>query len=114
VKRIYVASPLSAPTVAGIQKNVRRVWSLCRAVIKEGHAPFASHGFYTAFLDDTDPYERAAGTAAGLSWMLEANELWVFTKAGISPGMQHEIREWNRREDGAGVVYDPLCWAGIE
>ena len=113
MKRIYVASPLSAPTPAGVRANVQRVWALCKAVLAEGHAPFAPHGFYPAFLDDSVASERAAGMDAGLTWLGAADELWVYTKAGISVGMAMEMRVFGARLEPK-VVYDPECWAGIE
>jgi hypothetical protein len=113
VRRIYVISPLGAPTKAEVQENIARAQRLCFLVmVEEGLDPFASHAFYTLFLDDSDPQEREMGRQAGLTWLECADEAWVFTKKGISGGMKEEIELAELL--GIAVVKDPLCWKEVD
>jgi hypothetical protein len=52
------------------------------------------HLYFTRFLDDANPDERAQGMMLGLSWLETCNEVWVFG-ANISTGMQGEIDRAN-------------------
>lgn len=96
MKRIYVCSPFAAPTAAGVRENVERARAICRDVAKRGDAPLAVHLLYPAFLDDTVPEERELGVACGRSWLLAADEVWVF--GSPSPGMRAEIVEAERAQ----------------
>lgn len=81
--RVVVESPLRGD----FQRNRRyALWCAyhCRTL---GEAAYASHLFFTQFLDDRVPEERAFGIAAGLAWA-EAGDVRVFyTDLGWSDGM---------------------------
>ena len=91
VKRVFIASPYSAPTESAIEINRQFARKMCRLAIKAGCAPFAPHLLYTQFLDDSDPDDRAAGIGAGISFLLTCHGLW--RPAGVTPtkGMAIEI-----------------------
>jgi hypothetical protein len=113
VRRVYIASPLSAPTQAERDANVALAKRLCHyATIIDGVAAFAPHAYFTIFLDDAVPEEREIGMDAGKAWLEAADELWVFTRRGISMGMAREIERAAR--EGTPVRWDPVCWAGVE
>ena len=73
-------------------RNIAYAEACCRYVLLDHHAaPFASHLLYTRMLDDTDPHERYVGIQAGLAFVRDADETWVFTDLGLSAGMQRGI-----------------------
>jgi hypothetical protein len=111
MKRVFVCSPLKADTKEGILKNIKRAQDLCHLATINDVAPFASHAFYTLFLDDLDPVQRAQGMAAGNAWLRASHELWVWSKLGTSAGMASEIEL--ARSCSIPVVFDPPCWAGV-
>jgi hypothetical protein len=83
------------------------------------HIPLASHVYFTAFLDDTVPKEHEIGMQAGLDAIKYADELWVYSKRGVSTGMKREIELASRLEQrhtdsrGIPVTFDPKCWEGL-
>ena len=60
-------------------------------LLREGHAPFASHLLYTQVLDDKDPAEREQGILAGLALGDACDETHVFIDRGISRGMRQGV-----------------------
>lgn len=112
-KRVYVASPLRSSTAEGRAANVARARRLCLlAMAHDGVAAFAPHGFYTEFLDDSDSTERELGIRAGQTWLELADELWCWTKNGISDGMREEIALAEALE--IPVVMNPPCFEGVD
>jgi hypothetical protein len=112
MKRVVVVSPLKADNDMDVLRNIQRAQKLCRLATLWGVAAFASHAFYPLFLDDFDPEQRKKGMEAGLSWLGVAQELWVWTKNGITSGMRAEIDFAHAR--GIAVVYDPAIWADVQ
>lgn len=53
--------------------------------------PIAPHIYFTQFLDDTNPTERALGMEAGLALLDMCDEIWVYGLKNPSAGMQAEI-----------------------
>ena len=87
MKKIYVCSALRG----GIDENIQKARVYCEYVAKEhGHIPIAPHIYFTQFLDDNNDSEREFGINAGLSLLLECDELWYFGDQ-ISRGMTDEI-----------------------
>lgn len=87
VKKIYVCSPFSGDT----SKNAEKAKAYCEYVVKErGAIPIAPHIYFTQFLDDAVPEERAIGLAAGIQLLSECDELWYFGDY-VSEGMISEI-----------------------
>lgn len=110
MRRIYVCSPLRGD----IEANIERAKRLCHAVILAGHAPFASHVHYTAFLDDRIEAERKAGAAAGVAFLAVCHEVWVYADnlEGCTPGMRAEIANAMQHYT-TKIVYRPPEWAGL-
>ncbi len=87
MKKIYVCSPLAGD----YENNIEKAKSYARFVAKDcGAIPIAPHIYFTQFLDDTMPEERAFGTMAGLLLLTECDELWYFGDR-VSQGMVKEI-----------------------
>lgn len=87
MKKIYVCSPLAGDTVA----NTEKAKKYAGYVAKEcGAVPIAPHIYFTQFLDDNIPEERAFGKMAGLLLLSECDELWYFGDS-VSKGMVAEI-----------------------
>lgn len=61
--------------------------------VNRGEIPFASHGFYTHFLDDADPVQRALGIELGYAFWEFADKLVFYTDYGISSGMDAAITQ---------------------
>lgn len=68
-------------------RNKKYVIACLRDSLKRGESPFAGHFFYTHFLDDSQPEDRASGMSAGRDWMLKADIVAIYTDLGMSEGM---------------------------
>lgn len=113
VRRVYVVSPLAAPTNAGIKQNIARAQRLCYlAMAEKGVSAFASHAFYPLFLNDADAEERELGLQAGLDWLEAAEEIWVWSRAGITGGMKEELEL--AKKFAIPVVMDPECFREVD
>ena len=94
MKRVLIESPFKSddPITARIYKNY-----LSRAIFHSlamGEAPFASHGFYTQYLDDEIDEERKQGMSAGFAWGEVAQLVAVYADYGISRGMKAGVAKW--------------------
>ena len=87
MKKIYVCSRLRGD----VETNIENAKRYCEYVVKCcGAIPIAPHIYFTQFLDDDIPGERAFGILAGLQLLSECDELWYFGDS-ISKGMVTEI-----------------------
>lgn len=87
---VVVESPFAAETQAEIDENLTYARLACHdALVRFGEIPFASHIKYTqeGILDDTVPWERSLGIAAGLAEGLLAQKTAVYVDRGFSNGM---------------------------
>lgn len=99
VKKIYVCSQLTGD----IENNIEKAKGYARFVAKEcGAIPIAPHIYFTQFLDDNLPEDRAFGTMAGLMLLSDCDELWYFGDS-VSQGMVREIIA--AKEQGIPVRY---------
>lgn len=99
MRLVLIESPF-----AGDRVRNRRYLEACAADCKRrGEAYYASHAFYTQFLDDDVPEERAWGIEAGLAWGARADATVVYEDLGISRGMQLGIQ--NAVDAGRTVEY---------
>lgn len=94
--KIYVCSPYRLTTLTPEKmeqerrENDERVQLACWLIVQLNAIPYAPHGYFTLFLDDSIPAEREMGMKLGLDWLSECDELWVFGER-ISDGMAREI-----------------------
>jgi len=88
VKCVIIESPFAAPTEEIRRLHAKYLDAAIRDSLWRGEAPFASHRFYTMFLDDDNPAERKQGMEAGFAWLKRADLQAAYTDFGISLGMQ--------------------------
>lgn len=91
LEKVYICSPLSAPTAEGIRRNmeaarwymrlISQLWQ-CRAV--------APHAYLPEFLDDTDGQERELALSFGLAYLDTCDRL-VICGSRITRGRLGEI-----------------------
>lgn len=129
--RIVIESPYAARGTTTVADNEQFLAALIRGQLAEGQAPFAMHAFYTQFLDDLVPDERARGIQAGLRWTEAADEVWFCLRPGevlstgmclaferdLRDGLAHRIRMVRATPDGqilsrTGIVVTPSELAG--
>lgn len=92
MRRVIIESPYRGDVFRNVQYAARCI----QDSIRRGEAPFASHLFYTQFLDDADPVQRERGLLAGFSWSNAADLCAVYNDLGISPGMLRGINNARR------------------
>lgn len=104
---VIVESPF-AGTPAEVQRNLQYLHAALADCRARGEIPFASHGFFTYWLDDKDAGQRAWGINAGLEIgraLLDdgedgsdspENRVAVYTDLGMSPGMLSALQHWVR------------------
>jgi hypothetical protein len=136
-KLVFVCSPLKAGAAGGdeeklaqMRENIRRAQWYCRELYVGGsEIPFAPHGFYPYFLDDTSTLERKIGTKCALEFLAHCDAIYVYTASGaeneaeLSQGMREELqfgkrdgleivfRKANAPPESFGPVWGPLSYA---
>lgn len=83
---------VESPYAGDIDANVDYARAACRDAYERGEVPFASHLFYTQFLDDRVPIERLAGIECGYAMWWNATKIVFYVDRGWSPGMQAALR----------------------
>ena len=95
-KKVYVCSPFRPAAVSLADRaeeqrsNIERALKACRILAMMGIQPLAPHLYFTRFLKDDVAAERDTGMRFTLSWLEQADELWVFGER-VSDGMAQEI-----------------------
>lgn len=102
MKRIFVCSPFREYEVIGTDLAKH----LCKIIANAGHAPFAPHLLYPQFLNDNDLKQRDSGIQCGLAFLDVCDELWLYTRNGISKGMRHEIQYAQSRGKKIAIIDD--------
>ena len=89
--RVIIESPFKAtnPFMSGLYRDYLR--EAIFNSLRKNEAPFASHGFYTYFLNDAILSERIKGMEAGFAWGKIAEKVAVYYDLGISKGMAQGI-----------------------
>jgi hypothetical protein len=82
---------VESPFAGAVAENIAYLKRCLRDCLARGESPYASHLFFTQFLDDDDQAERALGIDAGLAWGKAAAKSVVYTDRGISGGMAYGI-----------------------
>jgi len=96
ITKVYVCSPYrpmsTDPEKAKqeLKDNLGLATEACRFLTMLGYMPMAPHLYFTQFLDDSKPDERADGMTMGSEWIEICDEMWVFGDR-ISEGMKDEI-----------------------
>ena len=89
---VFICSPYADDPL----NNERRAIRYCRFAVRQGYIPIAPHIYFTRFLDDRNPAERALGLFMGHVMLTKCVELWVFGDR-ITPGMEREIAKAGER-----------------
>ena len=84
---------IESPYAGDVERNKKYLAVCVNDSLNRKEYPFASHGFYTQYLDDENPDERKLGMCAGFEWMRAAEKVAVYVDFGISEGMMRGI-EW--------------------
>jgi len=82
---------IESPYAGDIKANTEYLHRCVIDCLVRGESPYASHGFFTQFLDDDKPDDRALGIKAGLAWAEAADKVVVYVDNGISKGMRYGI-----------------------
>jgi hypothetical protein len=84
--KVYICSPYRGET----ERNVLQARRYCRFAYERGYIPVAPHIYFTQFLTDNNPSERADALRFGLEIIAECAEVRVFGET-VSEGMRAEI-----------------------
>ena len=104
MKKVFICSPLRGD----IERNIMRALDHCREAAELGVLPIAPHAYFTRFLDDSVPQERALGMKLGQELLGMCDEVWAYNLERMSAGMAEEIalaRELGIPVLDAEVVY---------
>lgn len=78
---------IESPYAGDVEANMAYAYAAVMDSLRRGEAPFASHIFYTQFLDDDVPEERMRGIESGFAWWSSADLVVFYTDLGWSRGM---------------------------
>ena len=92
--RVLIESPFKATDPITAIKYRQYLSKAIMHSLGKNEAPFASHGFYTYYLDDEVDEERRKGICAGFAWGEVADIIAVYADYGISYGMSAGILKW--------------------
>ena len=92
MEKVMIESPYRGQSLQEQRDNQQYAMLCVEDSIARGEAPFASHLFYTHWLDDRDAKERLQGMNAGWAWLAAADRVAVYTDRGISEGMESAIQ----------------------
>jgi hypothetical protein len=96
MKVVYIAHPLSAPTIEGIEENRQSaaLWAAWAAV-SEGVSPSCSWVVLTGVLPES-PENRSLGLACDVAQVERCDEVWL-VGGRVTPGMALEAERARRR-----------------
>ena len=101
--RIYICSPLSAPTKAEVRANMLSARRYCRLVEKfTGGRAYAPHAWLPDLLEDSIPEDRTLALSFGIELLSTCDTICVCGER-ISSGMHGEI-EYARRT-GKRIIF---------
>lgn len=91
---------VESPYAGDIERNTEFARNVCRALVWEGWNPYASHLFFTQFLDEHNPLERKIGIELGIEWTFLAHTAFFCTREDEewSPGMQQAFKSHKHRK----------------
>lgn len=87
---------VESPFAGNTPRNLRYLHQCLLDSLSREEIPFASHAFFTQFLDDSNPTERLQGIRLGLRFYNFAKLCAVYEDFGISPGMAYGIEHAER------------------
>lgn len=78
---------VESPYSGDVKGNEEYLKKCIKHSIALGETPFASHGFYTRYLDDTNPCDRELGISMGFKYHQAAVKCVFYVDRGMSKGM---------------------------
>ena len=78
---------VESPYAGDVKGNEEYLKKCIKHSISLGETPFASHGFYTRYLDDTNPCDRELGISMGFKYHQAAVKCVFYVDRGMSKGM---------------------------
>lgn len=85
---------VESPYAGDVDRNMRYLKDCVRDCLVRGESPYASHAFFTQFLDDTVMIERLTGINAGLMWANKSDYAVFYVDHGMSEGMTHALNHY--------------------
>jgi len=82
---------IESPYAGDVDRNKEYLRRCVMDSLDRGEAPFASHGFYTQYLDDNDKDQRQKGIVCGYEWMAAVKMVVIYSDYGVSDGMEKAI-----------------------
>lgn len=92
MKRVIIESPYGSDDPEIVKRNEKFLFECAKDCLSRGESPFASHGWYTRFLDDRNMADRALGITCGFYWMEVCDYVVAYDDYGITPGMKKGIK----------------------
>lgn len=88
-KLVYICSPCRGE----VEKNIIKAQGYCREAVElfPDVIPIAPHVYFTQFLNELEPAERAEGMEMGIALLDMCSEIWVYGMDNPSEGMKAEI-----------------------
>lgn len=102
MRLVVIESPFAGDVEYNLDYLAHCIWDS----LGRGEAPYASHAFYTQYLEDATPAEREHGILAGFAWGQKADLRAVYTDLGMSSGMKRGVEEAARL--GQAIEYRTL------
>lgn len=103
IVRVYMGSPVGAPTREGVFRNWLRGLYAARLLVEEGYAVIAPHLMYLMILDEHNPKHRELGVNLDLAAMAGVQKVILFTPDGTpasaTTGMKRDIQRRDELHD---------------
>ena len=91
MNRVIIESPFRGKDDQDRAENVRYLNACLFDSVKRGEVPFASHGFFTYFLNEDDEHERTLSIRLGFEFWSWAEKIVFYIDRGMSPGMEKAL-----------------------
>lgn len=101
VKKVLIESPFKGKNISDRASNRQFARDVCKWAVHNGYNPYASHLFFTQFLNDDLPGDRKFGINLGLMWGEYCDEVWFCYQYPQqfydSQGMQKAHKYWTEK-----------------
>lgn len=82
---------VESPYAGDVEGNLAYARKACADCLGRQEVPYASHLFFTQFLDDLAPAEREIGLTAGYAFWAHASKIVFYADRGWSSGMKRAL-----------------------
>lgn len=91
--KIFISSPLGGSPEVPFENKLNIARAMCKYAFGRGHAPFAPHLMYPQFMEDSNPTHRILSISAGIEFLKDCDEIWIYEGLPMSEGMMLEYNE---------------------